>query len=59
MIHYQTYGTVIDKKGEIGKFVIFATFKPHNYYKVLKQPEISDNYMQKSKNITASGLIFD
>ena len=59
MIHYQTCGSVVDEKGEMGNFLIFTTFNIHSFDKVLKQPEISDNYMQKSRNITGSGLVFD
>ena len=40
-------------------FVLFFTFNPNNFDKVIKQPEIGDNYMQKKKNITGSGLVFD
>ena len=43
----------------MGNFLIFTTFNPHNFYKVIKQPEISDNYFQKSNNITGSGFVFD
>ena len=59
MIHYQTCGAVIDEKGEMGNFLLITIFNPHNFDKVLKQPEISDNYMQKSNNITGSGFVFD
>jgi glycosyltransferase involved in cell wall biosynthesis len=59
MIHYQTCGAVIDEKGEMGNFLLITIFNPHNFNKVIKQPEISDNYMQKSNNITGSGFVFD
>ena len=59
MIHYQTCGAVIDEKGEMGNFLLITIFNPHNFDKVIKQPEISDNYMQKSNNITGSGFVFD
>ena len=59
MIHYQTCGCVLDEKGEMGKFLLITIFNPYNFDKVIKQPEISDNYMQKSNNITGSGFVFD
>ena len=59
IIHYQTCGCVVDERGELGDFLIMSVFNPHSFGKVLKQPEISDNYFQKSNNITGSGLVFD
>ncbi len=59
MIHYQTCGCVVDEKGELGDFLVISVFNPHSFRKVLKQPEISDNYFQKANNITGSGLVFD
>ena len=59
IIHYQTCGAVLDEKGEMGNFLLITIFNPHNFDKVIKQPEISDNYMQKSNNITGSGFVFD
>ena len=59
MIHYQTCGAVVDEKGEMGNFILFNTFVPRNFEKVIRQPEISDNYFQKGNNITGSGFVFD
>ena len=59
MIHYQTCGCVIDEKGELGDFLLITIFNPYSFDKVIRQPEISDNYMQKSNNITGSGFVFD
>ena len=59
IVHYQTCGAVLDEKGEMGNFLLITIFNPHNFDKVIKQPEISDNYMQKSNNITGSGFVFD
>jgi glycosyltransferase involved in cell wall biosynthesis len=59
IIHYQTCGAVLDENGEMGNFILITTFNPNNFGKVIKQPEISDNYMQKSNNITGSGFVFD
>ena len=59
MIHYQTCGAVVDENGEMGNFILFNTFTPRNFGKVLRQPEISDNYFQKGNNITGSGFVFD
>jgi glycosyltransferase involved in cell wall biosynthesis len=59
IVHYQTCACTINNKGEMDPFVLFFTFNPNNFDKVIKQPEIGDNYMQKKKNITGSGLVFD
>ena len=59
VVHYQTCGCQIDENGQMGNFVLFSTFNPHNFDQVIKQPEIGDNYFQKGKNITGSGLVFD
>jgi glycosyltransferase involved in cell wall biosynthesis len=59
IIHYQSCGAVLDENGEMGNFILITTFNPKNFGKVIKQPEISDNYMQKSNNITGSGFVFD
>jgi glycosyltransferase involved in cell wall biosynthesis len=59
IIHYQSCGAVLDENGEMGNFILITTFNPHNFDKVIKQPEISDNYMQKSNNIAGSGFVFD
>ena len=59
IVHYQICACTIKDNGEMDPFVIFFTFNPNNFDKVIKQPEISDNYMQKKKNITGSGLVFD
>ena len=59
IVHYQTCACTIKENGEMDPFVIFFTFNPNNFDKVIKQPEIGDNYMQKKKNVTGSGLVFD
>ena len=59
IVHYQTCGATKKDSGELDKFVIFFTFNPNNFNQVIKQPEIGDNYMQKKKNITGSGFVFD
>ena len=59
MIHYQTCGCVIDENGKLGNFLLLTIFNPKSFEKVLRQPEISDNYFQKSNNITGSGFVFD
>jgi glycosyltransferase involved in cell wall biosynthesis len=59
IIHYQSCGAFLDENGEMGNFILITTFNPKNFGKVIKQPEISDNYMQKSNNITGSGFVFD
>ena len=59
VVHYQTCGCQVDENGQMGNFVLFSTFNPNNFGQVIKQPEIGDNYFQKGKNITGSGLVFD
>ena len=59
VVHYQTCGCTINEKGEMDNFKLFKTFIPSSFDKVIKQPEIGDNYFQKSKNITNSDLVFD
>jgi len=59
VVHYQTCGCTINEKGEMDNFMLFKTFIPSSFDKVIKQPEIGDNYFQKSKNITNSDLVFD
>jgi glycosyltransferase involved in cell wall biosynthesis len=59
VVHYQTCGSIVNKNGDFGDFLLFNTFIPESFDKVIKQPEIADNYFQKSKNITGSGLVFD
>lgn len=58
IVHYQTCGCEI-KNGESGNFLLFSTFNSNNFDKILKQPEIADNYLQKSNNITNSKFVFD
>ena len=59
IVHYQTCGCTIKQTGEMDPFVIFFTFNPNNFNQVIRQPEIGDNYMQKKKNVSGSGLVFD
>ena len=59
LVHFQTCGSEISEKGEMEQFVIFNTYNPNIFNQVIRQPEIGDNYMQKKKNVTGSGLIFD
>ena len=50
---------MIKENGEMETYVIFNTYNPNIFNKVIRQPEIGDNYMQKKKNVTGSGLVFD
>ena len=59
LIHYQTCGSMIKENGDMEPFVIFNTYNPNNFNQVIRQPEIGDNYMQKKKNVTGSGFVFD
>ena len=58
IIHYQTCGCSMTN-GEYDPFVIFFTFNPTNFYQIIRQPELGDNYWQKKKNITGSAFVFD
>ena len=59
IVHYQTCGSEIKQNGEMGNFLLYSTFNSNNFDKLIKQPEIGDNYLQKSKNITNSIFVFD
>ena len=59
IVHYQTCACTIKENGEMDPFVIFFTFNPNNFEQIIRQPEIGENYMQKKKNVTGSGLVFD
>ena len=59
MVHYQTCGAVVDDNGEMGNFILFNTFYPRNFGKLLRQPDISNNYFQNGNNVTGSGFVFD
>ena len=59
LVHYQTCGSEIKENGDLEKFVIFNTYNPNIFNQVIRQPEIGDNYMQKKKNVTGSGFVFD
>ena len=59
IVHYQTCGAVVDKNGEMGNFLLLTIFNPKNFNQVIRQPYISDNYMQKKNDVTGSGFVFD
>ena len=59
LVHYQTCGSEIKENGDLDKLVIFNTYNPNNFNQIIRQPEIGDNYMQKKKHVTGSGLVFD
>ena len=59
IVHYQTCGCKYLDNGEMDRFYLFFTFNLYNFNKVIKQPEIRDNYMQKKKHVTGSGFVFD
>ena len=39
--------------------IVFNTYNPNNFDKIVRKPYIGDNYMQKKKDVTGSGLVFD
>jgi glycosyltransferase involved in cell wall biosynthesis len=59
IVHYQSCGAVPKGYDDLDDFLIFFTFNPSNFNQVIRQPEIGDNYMQKKKHVTGSGLVFD
>ena len=59
IVHYQTCGCSMNEKGEFDPFVVFFSFNPTNFNKVIRQPELGDNYFQKKKNVTGSAFVFD
>ena len=59
IIHFQSCGCKIKDTGEMEPFYIFFTFNPNNFKKILRQPEIGDNFFQKNNNITGSRFVFD
>ena len=59
IVHYQTCGSELKKNGEMNNLLLLSTVNSNNFDKIIKQPEIGDNYLQKSKNITNSKFVFD
>ena len=59
IVHYQSCGSMQTDNGKIEKLVIFNTYNPNNFDQIIRKPYIGDNYMQKKKDVTGSGLVFD
>ena len=59
IVHYQTCGAVVDKNGEMGNFLLLTIFNPKKFNQIIRQPYISDNYMQRANDVTGSGFVFD
>ena len=59
IVHYQTCGAVVKDNDEMGNFLLITIFNMYSFDKIIRQPEISNNYMQNSNNITGSGFVFD
>jgi glycosyltransferase involved in cell wall biosynthesis len=59
IVHYQTCGCKYLENGDMDDFYLFFTFNLFGFNKVLKQPEIKDNYRQKKNHISGSGFVFD
>ena len=59
IVHYQSCGSMQTDNGKIESLVIFNTYNPNNFDKIVRKPYIGDNYMQKKKDVTGSGLVFD
>ena len=59
IVHYQSCGSMQTDNGKIEKLVIFNTYNPNNFNQIIRSPHIGDNYMQKKKDVTGSGLVFD
>ena len=58
IIQYQTCGSSLNEKGDIEPFVIL-TFNPFNFDKIIKAPEIGDNFWKKKDKIAGSWFVFD
>ena len=59
IVHYQSCGSMETVNGKIESLVIFNTYNPNNFDQIIRSPHIGDNYMQKKKDVTGSGLVFD
>ena len=59
IVHYQSCGAMQTDNGKIESLVIFNTYNPNNFDQIIRKPYIGDNYMQKKKDVTGSGLVFD
>ena len=59
IVHYQSCGAMQTDNGKIESLVIFNTYNPNNFNQIIRSPHIGDNYMQKKKDVTGSGLVFD
>jgi glycosyltransferase involved in cell wall biosynthesis len=59
IVHYQSCGAMQTDNGKIESLVIFNTYNPNNFDQIIRSPHIGDNYMQKKKDVTGSGLVFD
>ena len=59
IVHYQSCGAMQTENGKIESLVIFNTYNPNNFDQIIRSPHIGDNYMQKKKDVTGSGLVFD
>ena len=59
IVHYQSCGAMETDNGKIESLVIFNTYNPNTFDQIVRKPYIGDNYMQKKKDVTGSGLVFD
>ena len=59
IVHYQTCTSTVKENGEMDPFVLLFAFNPNNCNKVIYQPEIVDNFIQKNKDVTGSEFVFD
>ena len=59
IVHYQSCGAMQTDNGKIESLVIFNTYNPNTFDQIVRSPHIGDNYMQKKKDVTGSGLVFD
>ncbi|MCQ2820296.1 MAG: glycosyltransferase [archaeon] len=58
-IHFHSCGGNYDGDLKFDNLYLFFIYNPTAFGKIFYQPEIRDNYMQKRKHITGSGLVFD
>ena len=58
MIHFQI-GALIDNNQTVDSLMKYSTVNLNNVNKIIKNPYISQNYLQKNRDITESRFVFD
>ena len=58
VVQYQTCGCSLNEKGEMDPFVIL-TFNPFSFDKIIRAPEIGNNFWKQKEKVAGSWFIFD